>query len=212
MIKFVKYSREEYLNSVKLIKDFETLKFSKQALEWWDNYYSWEKNPPLCLRDNNKDICYLFYTISKDNEYLNIHNIFTPKNYRNNNYAYKMIEHLFNTLMDSNIKRFKLYSVSSSIKFYMKLGLKFWGVNESGQYYCDFKMPQKNINELKSIVKNENIENIGETNLIKIFEKLKLNGSEFDEKQTFIHNQCLDLMGNNYLFNELDKAVKKFNK
>ena len=71
----IELNREEYLESVKKIEDFKTLNFSKSALEWWDNYYSWEKFPPLCLSDKKKHFCYLFYNISKDNEYLTIHNI-----------------------------------------------------------------------------------------------------------------------------------------
>lgn len=207
MIKFVNYAREEYLESVMKIGDYNTLKFSKQALEWWDQYYSWEKNAPLCLQEDNNDVCYLFYTISKDNQYLKIHNIFNPKIYRNKNYAYKMLEHLFTILINSDIKRFKLYSVPSSVRFYLKLGLKFWGVNELGQYYCDFKMPKKSITEIKDIVKREKIENIREKDLIKIFEKLKLNGSKFDDKHNYAHRDCLDLMGKSYIFDELEEAM-----
>lgn len=207
MIKFVRYSRKEYLDSVMKISDYKTLKFSKVALEWWDNYYSWKNNAPLCLQDNNKDVCYLFYSISKDNQYLKIHNIFTPKIYRNKRYAYKMLEHLFSIMINSGVKRFRLYSVSTSVSFYLKLGLKFWGVNELGQYYCDFKMPKKSILELKNIVKSEEINDIREKDLIKIFEKLKLNGSRFDEKQSCTHRNCLDLMGRNYMFEKLYKAI-----
>lgn len=74
-------TREEYLKSVKKLEDFESLKFAKNSLDWWDTYYSWEKFPPLCLIDNfNEHRCYLFYNISKDKEYLSIHNILTLKN------------------------------------------------------------------------------------------------------------------------------------
>ena len=60
----IELNRDEYLVSVKKIADFKSLSFSKSALEWWDNYYSWEKFPPLCLvNTKNKHVCYLFYSI-----------------------------------------------------------------------------------------------------------------------------------------------------
>lgn len=209
MIEIVEYTRKEYLFSVQQIEDYDTLKFSKQALDWWDNYYSWIKEPPLCLKEDGKDMCYLFYSLSNDNEYLTIHNIFTPKKHRFKGFAYILLKYLFQIYSKNNIKRFKMYCVSNSIKFYLKLGLKFWGVNAIGQYYCDFKMPKSKIDELKEIGNKENIENINLKNFKKIYEKLKLNGKEFDEKQTLIHKSCLNLMGEKYLFKDVDRRNSK---
>ena len=203
MLEIVTYSREEYLESVQKIEDFDTLKFSKQALDWWDKYYSWKKEAPLCLKENGKDICYLFYSISNNNEYLTIHNIFTPKKHRFKGFAYILLKHLFKTLSQTDTKRFKMYCVSSSLDFYMKLGLNFWGVNELGQYYCDCTMPASNIKELKDIAKKELVENITLQNFKKIYENLKLNGKNFNEKQNLIHHRCIRLMGKRYLFNDI---------
>eukprot|EP01155_Anaeramoeba_flamelloides_P026474 Anaeramoba_flamelloidesa818378_102.p1 GENE.a818378_102~~a818378_102.p1 ORF type:complete len:212 (-),score=10.70 a818378_102:129-764(-) len=198
---FVELTRDEYLESVRQIEDYDTLKFSKQALDWWDDYYSWIKNPPLILQDDNEDKCYLFYHISKDNQYLTIHNIFTPKNFRFKGFAYKLLRYLFLFLSKKNIKRIKMYCVSSSLNFYMSLGFKFWGVNNLGQYYCDFKMPKK-IGDIKDIVNHEIIGNISQKNFDEIYEKLKSNGDGFDEKQLEIHNQAIRLMGDRYLFKD----------
>ena len=152
-MQIIKLNRKEYLESVINIEDFKTLNFSKKALEWWDDYYSWEKFPPLCLTYKNKHVCYLFYNISKDNEYLTIHNLLTPNTHRSHGYAYQLLKHLFSHLSQNKIKRFKMNCVSSSLDFYNKLGLEYWGINDLSQYYCDFKMPIKDISEIPQIVK-----------------------------------------------------------
>ena len=77
---FRELDRDEYLYSAKRIGDYNTLKFSKFALECWDDYYSWEKFPPIVLSIDGVNKSYLFYNISKDNRYLTINYLFTPKN------------------------------------------------------------------------------------------------------------------------------------
>ena len=60
----IELNRDEYLISVKKRADFKSLSFSKNALEWWDNYYSWEKFPPLCLINDKKNmyvICFIVF-------------------------------------------------------------------------------------------------------------------------------------------------------
>lgn len=183
-MQIIKLNRKEYLESVINIEDFKTLNFSKKALEWWDDYYSWEKFPPLCLTYKNNHMCYLFYNISKDNEYLTIHNIFTPNKYRTKGHAYMLLGYLFNHLSKQNIKRFKMYCVSSSLDFYTKLGLEYWGVNNLSQYYCDFKMPKLSIKEIPQIVKDSSLDEINDERILLIFESLKNNGKEFDEKNS----------------------------
>lgn len=206
MIEIVTYPRDQYLESVQKIEDFDSLKFAKQALDWWDDYYSWIKEPPLCLKDHGQDVCYLFYSVSRNHQYMTIHNIFTPKKYRFNGYAYILLKYFFEKLAIDDIKRFKMYCVSSSLKFYLKLGAVFWGVNEIGQYYCDLKMPKSDIKEIIEIGEKENIENIELHEFKKIYEKLNLNGKKFDEKQIIIHEECLKLIGEKYLF---EKVLKR---
>lgn len=182
-MKVIELNREEYLISVKKIADFKSLSFSKNALEWWDNYYSWEKFPPICLiNDKNKHLCYLFYSISKDNEYLTIHNLLTPNIHRHNGYAYKLLKYLFNHLSNQDIKRFKMNCVSSSLDFYNKLGLEYWGINDLSQYYCDFKMPNLDISEIPQIVKDSKLSELSDERVLQIFESLKNNGTTLDDK------------------------------
>lgn len=205
---FVELSRDEYLHSVKRIGDFATLKFSKQALDWWDNYYSWENSPPLALNLDGINKAYIFYTVSKMNRYLTIHNLFTPKAFRKQGMAYKLLNEVFALKSDENIDRFKMFCVSSSLGFYNSLGLNYWGVNSQNQYYCDFKMPKKSIREILGIVQKSSVNEFTQSEFDSIHKKLRLNGSEFDEKQTQIFKNSLELLGNRYMHEDfLEKRL-----
>ncbi|WP_455756300.1 hypothetical protein [Sulfurimonas sp.] len=195
---FVELDRDEYLYSVKKIADFKSLKFSKQALDSWDNYYSWEKFPPLALQLDGINKAYLFYNISKDNRYLTINNLFTPKAFRNQGMAYKLLSQLFTLKSDEKIERFKMFCVSSSLSFYNYIGLEYWGVNTHNQYYCDYQMPKKSITEIFEIVKNSSVNEFTTKEFDYIYKELQLNGSEFDEKQTEIFKESLELLGSRY--------------
>lgn len=204
-MELIELSREEYLDSVKKITDYNTLKFSKGALDFWDNYHSWTKNPPLALNIDGKNKSYLFYNVSIDKRYLTIHYLFTPKAYRHQQHAYGMLEELFNIEANSKIQRFKMFCVSSSLDFYNTLGLKYWGVNKYNQYYCDFKMPKKNIGEIFEIVANSSIDEFSETEFDKIYEKLEENGKMFNIKEKEIYENLLKSLGDRYVFDKLLK-------
>ena len=207
-MKVIELNRDEYLISVKKIADFKSLSFSKSALEWWDNYYSWEKFPPLCLiNDKKKHVCYLFYTISKDNEYLTIHNLLTPNKHRSFGYAYKLLKYLFSHFSGNKIRRFKMNCVSSSLDFYNKLGLKYWGINNLSQYYCDFKMPISDISEIPQIVKDSNLHEISDEKIMQIFEKLKNNGTQLEEKMINKFEESKEKLEGKYHFDLFLKRV-----
>ena len=207
-MKVIELNREEYLISVKKIADFKSLSFSKSALEWWDNYYSWENFPPLCLvNDKEKHVCYLFYTISKDNEYLTIHNLLTPNIHRSFGYAYKLLKYLFSHFSENKIRRFKMNCVSSSLDFYNKLGLEYWGINDLSQYYCDFKMPISDISEIPQIVKDSNLSEISDEKIMQIYEKLKNNGTQLEEKMINKFEESKEKLEGKYHFNLLLNRV-----
>ena len=208
----IELNRDEYLISVKKIEDFKSLSFSKNALEWWDNYYSWEKFPPLCLSDKKKHFCYLFYNISKDNEYLTIHNLLTPNTHRSHGYAYQLLKHLFSHLSQNKIKRFKMNCVSSSLDFYNKLGLEYWGINDLSQYYCDFKMPIKDISEIPQIVKDSKLSEISDERIMQIFEKLKNNGTQLEEKMIDKFEDSKEKLIGKYHFDLLQQRVDEIKK
>lgn len=201
-------SREAYLESVQKLDNFENLKFLKAALDTWDNYYSWVQHPPLALQIDEEEVCYLFYHISKDKQYLTIHNILTPSIYRKNNYAYTMLEHLFVSLQSQNIQRCKLHTVHNAIHFYNKLGLTYWGVNDHGLYYSDFKMPFI-ITDIKKINQNSSTDEFSNEKLLSIYNELKNNGCTFDEKHVAFHQECLQLMGFRFKFEALENAIKQ---
>ena len=205
-------NREEYLLSVTQMDHFESLKFAKQSLLWWDEYYSWTKSPCLCLEDNGFDVCYLFYTISKDNEYLTIHNLLTPNTHRSHGYAYQLLKHLFSHLSQNKIKRFKMNCVSSSLDFYNKLGLEYWGINDLSQYYCDFKMPLLDISEIPQIVKDSKLSEISDERIMKIFEKLKNNGTTLEEKMIDKFEDSKEKLIGKYHFDLLQQRVDEIKK
>jgi len=203
-------NRQAYLDSVIQMDHFATLKFAKEALDWWDTYYSWSRDPCLVLYNEQKEVvCYLFYHISKKREYLTIHNIFTPFPHRYHGYAKEMLHILFDTLESNTIERVKLYAVSSSISFYMKLGLDFWGVNEIGQYYSDFPMP-KNIADIAHQMHHPHLETLSSKRLQEIYLKLQKNGGDFKESELAIFNQSKDIMQERYRFGEFVSIFERF--
>lgn len=202
-------NREQYLQSVMKMNHFQSLQFAKQSLDRWDEYFSWVKSPCLCLvNDDGLDVCYLFYYVSKDDKYLTIENILTPYPNRFNGYAKKMLTILFNViLLNSKIQRVKMYCVSSSLQFYMNLGIDFWGVNKIGQYYTEFPMPKCDICEIKLLMNNEHFQTVSQDYINLIYNKLKENGSLFDIKEKKIFNKSLLLLQERYRFKELYDIV-----
>ena len=202
-MKIKNLSRDLFLEYAHTIGDLKSLKFSKESLELWDNYYSWEKYSPLCLIDDDEILCYLFYSISKNNEYLIIHRILTPLEFRKKNYALELISYFFHYFAKKDINRFKMNCVSSSISFYNKLGLNYWGVNTKGHYYCDFKMPKNDISEIPNIVKEAKVKDFSNEQFKIIYEKLKMNGKEFTSSELKVHEKCLLQMGERYRYKEI---------
>lgn len=201
--------RAEYLDSVTKMNHFESLKFAKQSLLWWDQYYSWNKSPCLCLEDNGFDVCYLFYAISKDNRYLTIHNILTPFAFRFQGYAKELLSILIGEiLLNAKIERMKMVCVSSSLDFYMSLGIDFWGVTKIGQYYTEFAMPKITIKEIPLLMKNEHLSSLNVQELNMVYEKLEANGSLFNPKEKSIFAKALITLGDSYRYAELCDMIK----
>lgn len=198
-----KLTKKSFLEFALNMHDMKSLQFAKESMELWDNFYSWEKYPPLCLYHNEDALCYLFYSISKDNKYLIIHRILTPKEFRGKRYAYELLSNLFFDFAKTDIKRFRMSCVYSSLNFYNKIGLNYWGVNDKGQYYCDFKMPKKDIKEIPSIVNRANIDEFTPEEFQLIYKKLEGNGKDFNEEEKIIHNRSLLLMGKRYRYEEI---------
>jgi hypothetical protein len=99
--------------------------------------------------------------------------------------------------------------VSSSLDFYNKLGLEYWGINDLSQYYCDFKMPISDINEIPQIVKDSKLSEISDERIMQIFEKLKNNGSTLDEKMSDKFEDSKEKLIGKYHFDLLCKRVEE---
>ncbi len=212
-MQIIELTRNEFLESAQSIEDYKSLSFSKHCLDWWDAYFSWTKFPPLCLVDDEEEhLCYLFYSISKNNEYLTIHNLLTPKANRFNGYAKEILTYFFQKVASQNIQSFQMYCVSYSLIFYSKLGLEYWGVNELGQYYCDYKMPKESIEEIPSIVQDFSFEEISDNTLLEIYEKLKNNGNNLVDKKLEVYEDCIESLQDKYQFEALCKKVEEINK
>lgn len=199
-------NRTEYFDSIQSISHYESLKFAKKAMDWWDDYFSWKKFPCLVLLDQGKHLCYLFIHLSKDNEYLTIHNLLTPKDQRGKGHAYALLDAMMAELKYESIQRLRLSCVSSSLPFYSRLGMEYWGVNNQGHYYCDLVMPER-IESIPEIFRATRTESHSDYRLAYIYEKVKNDGEYFDEKQQDVHQQCLDDLAGRYHFKALQKAV-----
>jgi len=202
-----KLNRQAYIDSVMEMSHFATLRFAKEALEWWDSYYDWGREPCVVLYEGEEAVCYLFYHISKNQEYLTIHNLFTPYPHRFHGYAKAMLKILFEGLKPFAIERVKLFAVSSSIRFYMKLGVDFWGVNTIGQYYSDFPMPQS-LEDIPYQMLHPSLEGLLPKRLDEIYAKLQSNGSAFEGKALVTFNLAKEQMQKRYRFEELKKMVE----
>lgn len=196
---FTTLNRDEYLESVQKIEDFNTLKFSKQALDWWDNHVDWKKFPPIVLEENSINKSYLFYTVSKKKRYLTIQYLFTPQAFRNKGYANNLFNELFYSQGDENIERFRMFCLPSSLGFYNNYGLNYWGVNTSHQYYCDFKMPRNDTNEIRNIVKKTSIKEFSPKEMELILERLEANGKDFTLEQRENFYAIRTMLGRRYL-------------
>ena len=97
--------------------------------------------------------------------------------------------------------------VSSSLDFYNKLGLEYWGINDLSQYYCDFKMPIKDISEIPQIVKDSKLTELSDERIMQIFEKLKNNGTTLDEKMSDKFEDSKEKLIGKYHFDLLCKRV-----
>ena len=99
--------------------------------------------------------------------------------------------------------------VSSSLDFYNKLGLEYWGINDLSQYYCNFKMPILDISEIPQIVRDSNLSELSDEKIIQIYEKLKNNGTKLEEKMTDKFEESKEKLEGKYHFDLLLKRVSE---
>lgn len=206
-MEIIKLNLEEYMHSISDIKDKKSIEFANDAFDWWNEKYYWRRFPPLCLTHNKIHLCYLFYTISKNNEYLIINFLLTPEKDRGNGYAYTLLKYLFELITYKDVKRFKLICTPSSLPFYNKLGLEYWGIDKLGFYYSDFKMPKKGIRGIKKVVQDSSIDEFSNYRVRKIYNTLKLNGKELNENQKIVFENSKKIVEKKYHFEDLKNRI-----
>ncbi|MGB3961842.1 MAG: GNAT family N-acetyltransferase [Sulfurimonas sp.] len=185
-------NRKEYLSSIENIKNDKSIAFANMSLKWWDDHYGWCTKGCMVLLDSEEiHLAYVFYKIDKYNEYITIHNIFTPFVKRRSGYAHELMRLLFDLALEKNVTRFKLTSISNSLDFYLSLGFIYWGVNSVGDYYCDMPMPLNGLIGVNAMVlKLTTTELIGKKRE-SIQNKIKNNSTQLTQKQTDIYNSDL---------------------
>ncbi len=197
-------SREQYVNSIELIQDSKSLRFADMSLKWWDKKFGWYMKGCVALSDEqNNHLCYIFYMIDRYNEYITIHNIFTPLALRRNGYANTLLGMIFDIAVSQKVNRFRLTSISNSLDFYLSLGFVYWGVNSVGDYYCDRPLPQNGLNDLSNMIAGMDTTTLIGKSFEKIYAKVENNNIKLNEKQTLIYDRDLLKMKGHYLLERL---------
>jgi len=197
-------NRKEYVKSIESIKDIKTVNFARMSLNWWDKKFGWYIKGCMVLTDSKKNhLSYIFYKIDRYNEYITIHNIFTPLSKRRNGYANTLLTMIFDLALSQNVNRFKLTSISKALDFYASLGFIYWGVNSVGDYYCDLPIPSSGLIGVSFMIKNTNVDTLIGNKLDNIYSKVKDNNENLTVSQTIIYNNDLIKLGESYLLNKI---------
>lgn len=171
-------NREQYIASTALIQDRKSSNFAAMSLRWWDKKFGWYERGCVVLRDESEShLCYIFYKIDRYNNYLTIHNLFTPHKQRRHGYAHALMFLIFELAVVQKVKRFRLTSISNSLDFYLSLGFIYWGVNSVGDFYCDLPLPLRGLEGVPDMVEElSTSELIGKS--MQIISKKTANNSE----------------------------------
>lgn len=197
-------NRNEYITSIDTIKDSNTLSFANMSLKWWDKKFGWYIKGCVALTDiDNNHLCYIFYKIDRYNEYITIHNIFTPLLERRNGYANILLTLIFDLAVTQKVSRFRLTSISKSLDFYLSLGFVYWGVNSVGDYYCDLPMPFDGLSGVEYMIKNTSNTILIGKKFDKIYAKVENNSTNLNASKTLIYDSDLLKLGTHYLLETL---------
>lgn len=191
--------RNDYIASTNTIGDERSLRFADMSMKWWDRHFSWRAQGCTVLCDEQENhLCYLFYKIDRHNNYITIHNIFTPAILRRKGYAETLLSMAMALAATTDVKRFRLTSISRSLDFYLSLGFIYWGVNSVGDYYCDLPLPKNGLEGVEAMIAGaETVELLGNASA-SIYKKTHANEAGLSEKQTRIYESDLLKMGGSY--------------
>jgi hypothetical protein len=193
-------NREEYIASIASIEDARSIKFSIMSLKWWDERFGWYQKGCVVLSDKtNMHLSYLFYTIDRSNNYLTIHNIFTPYKQRRHGHAQLLMLLIFNIAVLQKVKRFRLTCISNSLDFYLSLGFIYWGVNRVGDFYCDLPLPVSGLNGVMQMIKESTTQELIGKSFEIISKKIANNNENLTEIQSQKYDSDVLRLDKNYL-------------
>ena len=197
-------NRNEYIDSIAQINDKKSLGFANMALKWWDRHFSWNAHGCIALTNEKEEhLSYIFYKIDRYNEYITIHNIFTPQKFRRHGYASQLFELVFQAAEKKNVSRFRMTCVPQSLSFYLTMGVVYWGINSLGDYYCDLPLPKGGITQIEKMINNAEPEELAGEHLNSIISKVKGNLQELDDRQTKVYEEHTKELAESYLYDEL---------
>jgi GNAT superfamily N-acetyltransferase len=193
-------NREEYLSSTSTIQDRRSLNFADMSLKWWDKKFGWyEKGCAVLSDESGAHLCYLFYKIDRYDNYLTIHNVFTPDINRRHGYAKELMLLVFNLAAEKKVKRFRLTCISNSLDFYLSLGFVYWGVNSVGDFYCDLPMPKTGLVGVSQMIQESSMQTlIGKSSDI-ISKKISDHSQHLTQAQTIKYNKDVIRLKRSYL-------------
>lgn len=197
-------NRNAYIDSISQIKDKKSLGFANLSLTWWDRHFSWKKHGCVSLSNEKQThLSYIFYNIDRYNEYITVHNIFTPFKFRRHGYARQLFELVFKIAVQKNVSRFRITCVPQSLDFYLTMGFVYWGINSQGDYYCDLPLPKGGVDQIEEMTKNTDTEALAGKYLDTIISRVEGNSKKLDDEQTIVHEAHMKKLAENYLYDEL---------
>jgi len=192
--------REEYLSSTAEIEDTKSIAFADMSLKWWDTQFGWYQKGCVALSSaEGEHLCYLFFKIDRYNNYLTIHNIFTPLISKRKGYAALLLKLIFEIALIQKVKRFRLTSISSSLDFYLSLGFVYWGVNSVGDYYCDLPLPLCGLDGIHTMITEQSTLQLIGKSLQVISQKVQEYSKELTVKQKIKYDNDLLKLNSSYL-------------
>jgi len=201
-------NRDEYISSTATIKDDKTINFANMSLKWWDKKFGWyEKGCVVLCDENNMHLSYLFYKIDRYDNYLTIHNVFTPDKERRHGYAQELMLLIFNLATAKKVKRFRLTCISNSLDFYLSLGFVYWGVNSVGDFYCDLPMPATGLVGVIQMVKESSMQVLIGKSLDVISKKISNYSEHLTQAQTLKYDSDVIRLNTSYLQKNFLKAL-----
>jgi len=197
-------NRAEYVKSIQAMGEDKALSFANMSLKWWDKQFGWYVKGCVVLVDKNTmHLSYIFYKIDKYNNYITIHNIFTPNAKRRLGYAYALLELIFTFAITQKVKRFRFSSTSKSLDFYLTFGIVYWGVNSIGDFYCDLPMPHNGLQGIKEMTSNTPVHILLGRSFKIILAKVEDNNHNLNNFKTLSYNSDVVKLKNSYLLSSL---------